>query len=359
MGAIRVLFADDSVVYRSQIRAALDGIRGVEIVGSASNGRLALEKATVTHPDLLILDLEMPEKDGLETLRDLRSRGLKGLVMIFSSASKRCAELAVEALRLGASDILVKPSANGEPLPPAEKIRAVLEPKIHALFTEKEAASLPAKPDPKPSVVYAPVIWDLFKPQILVIGSSTGGPSALVQLFENHQGLRPRIPVLIAQHMPPLFTAALAERMAKASGMPVGEAIDGEPLLNKVYLAPGDYHLRVAGTSAKPVVALDQSEKVNSVRPAVDILFASAARIYESRCMGIVLTGMGSDGRSGCEAIKRAGGGVAIQDQESCVVYGMPGAVAASGAFDRILTPQELRETLVDKIFSYGDSPNV
>ncbi len=350
---IRTLIADDSVVYRSQIRAALTGIPGVEVVGAASNGRLALERLAQGSVDLLILDLEMPEMDGLTTLKELANRGLKTKVLVFSSASKRGAEITLDALRLGATDFIAKPGpgdadpTSGE-TDPSQKIRSLLQPKINAIFPD--AAGSVLVQSHKGSTKYPSTVWDLLNPKIIVIGSSTGGPTVLETVFSGLLGPI-SCPIVIAQHMPPIFTATLAERISRVCGISAAEAKHGEILeKNKIYIAPGDFHLTLQGTADCVTLVLDQGPQINSVRPAVDPLFQSAARIFKDRCLGFVLTGMGADGKVGAEAIKDKGGTIVIQNEQSCVVFGMPGAVFTSGAYDRIETPSGIIKILNEKI---------
>ncbi len=348
---LKILIADDSVVYRSQIRAALED--RAEIVGTAANGKIALDKLAATPVDLLILDLEMPEMDGLATLRALGQKPGGPKVLVFSSASKRGAEITIEALRAGASDFIAKPGAQDGALmgsEPAKYIRDLIAPKIEALFPQVKSvpvATATVRP-PAPGV-----IWDLFRPSVVVIGSSTGGPTVLESIFSQvHAPLE--CPIVIAQHMPPVFTAAIAERLAKISGLPAREASDGEALENAIYIAPGNYHTRLREVGGKVRLTLDQEPQINSVRPAVDPLFESAARIFKNKCLGFVLTGMGADGAAGAVAVKSAGGAIVIQDQASCVVFGMPGAVQAVGAYDRIATPKQIVEIFHDKIAITG-----
>ncbi len=355
---LKVMIADDSVVYRTQIKAALQHLPEVEVVAVAANGRLAIDKLLLTPADLLILDLEMPEMDGIQTLKELNRLGINTKVIVFSSASKRGSEITMEALRLGSSDFITKPdgSTGGEIADPKEKIRLLLEPKIRALF-QKEFFSSPSTS--KVSVIspstghYPKVLWDLFIPKILVIGSSTGGPTVLETIFSQISGPL-NCPIVITQHMPPIFTATLAERLAKISGIEASEAVDGEILKdNHIYIAPGNYHLRLEKIKDLIRLKLDQSEQINFVRPAVDPLFQSAAVIFKDKCLGLVLTGMGSDGRAGAEAIKNNGGVVVIQEEKSCIVFGMPGAVHAKGAYDQIATPEEIVAILKDKVAPY------
>ena len=341
MANIRTLIADDSAVYRTQIRAALQGVPRVEVVGSVPNGRLALERLAGAEVDLLVLDLEMPELGGLATLAEISRRGLGCRVLVFSSVSREGAESSLEALRLGARDFLAKPGPGGNGESPSARIRALLEPRIQALFPDKAAAPVRAI-----AGAFPPFAFEGFRPEVVVIGSSTGGPSVLERIFAE-LGCALRCPVVIAQHMPPVFTTTFAERLARVSGLSVREAAHGHALEpGAVYLAPGDYHLRLEGPRERPILALDQGPLVNWVRPAVDPLFASAAALYGRSCLAIVLTGMGSDGRTGALAVKNAGGAVVIQEERSCVVYGMPAAVADCGAFDLACDPGRIIELL-------------
>jgi two-component system chemotaxis response regulator CheB len=353
---VKVLIVHDSVVYRSQIRAALSDLTWVEVVGVASNGRLALERIQQMPVDLLILDLEMPEMNGLQTLKELKQRGVACKVLVFSSASKKGSEGALEALQFGASDFIAKPgpeeieSLTNTDSQPHLRIRSVLEPKIAALFfdIEKENAMAPIGIS-QAGLRYPSVIWDLFLPKVIVIASSTGGPTVLEKIFSE---LSPplKCPILITQHMPPIFTATLAERLEKISGIPTLEGKHGAIIeANNVYVAPGDFHMSLGGTKDRPMLVLNQGPLINSVRPAADPMFSSAAKIFRENCLGIVLTGMGADGKVGAESIKNAGGCVLIQSKSSCVVFGMPGAVMEARAYDRILSPAEIATALKDK----------
>lgn len=351
MQRVRTIIADDSVVYRSQIRAALESLDWVEVVGSFSNGRLAIEALERTTIDVLILDLEMPEMDGLSVLKALKGQGgIHCKVLVFSSLTQRGAEITLEALHLGASDFVTKPDGKGSLLTPSELIRNLLEPKLRALFPE-------VSPIRRPGPRFETLNWDVFRPELVVIGSSTGGPTALEHIFSRIAAPQ-TVPILIVQHMPPVFTATFAERLSKVSGLDVREARHGERLENsRVYIAPGDFHLSLKDGPLGCSLVLDQGPHIHSVRPCVDRLFETAAPIFKNHCLGIVLTGMGSDGRQGATEIKNAGGYVLIQNPESCVVFGMPGAVAEEGAFDRMGTPSEIAEALAQKAvrLSIGD----
>ncbi|NDG85436.1 MAG: response regulator [Proteobacteria bacterium] len=337
---IKVLIADDSVVYRSQIRSALTAIPRVELAGASSSGKLTLERLSTGGVDLVILDLEMPEMDGIETLRELRRLGHSCKVLIFTSNNASSAELTLEALKLGATDFINK-----------------LEPKIQSLFPEKaiDPDALNAIP---PSSNFPTVHWDLLRPKIILIGSSTGGPGVLEKIFADiHPPLS--CPIVIAQHMPPVFTATFAHRLSSISGIPAREAEHGRILEpGCIHIAPGDHHLTLTGTPELVKMHLDQGPKVHSVRPAVDPLFRSAAKIFKNRCLAFVLTGMGADGRDGAIAVKQHGGAVVIQSERTCVVFGMPGAVHEAGAFDRIASPSEITSILKEKAVLHGKLPS-
>lgn len=359
MNTIKILITDDSVVYRTQIKTALAGLPWVEVIASASNGKIAISRLEQTQVDLVILDLEMPEMDGIETLKAIKSKNIKCKVLVFSSASKKGAEITLEALRLGAQDFIAKPGpiiemnsevANGH-RQPHQLIREMLEPKLKGIFPEFQEF-LKAKTNEISAGLknYNKINWKLFRPKIVVLASSTGGPTVLEKIFSN---LRPPLncPILIVQHMPPIFTTTLAERLERLSGIPVREGIHGEFIeSNRVYIAPGNFHMSLKGTADRCCIVLDQSALKNSVRPAADPLFESAASIFKDRCLGIVLTGMGSDGQNGSEKIKESGGAVIIQDQDSCVVFGMPGSVKNAGAYDSILSPPEIVTFIQEEI---------
>ncbi len=352
MSAIKVVIADDSAVYRSQIREALETIKNVRVAASASNGRLAIEQVKLTKPDLLILDMEMPELNGIETLDELQRQRLKVSTIVFASAGRRGAEAAIEALKHGAIDFVPKPANDGSsemPMQmPCERIRTLLEPKIQALSKSSSVVSNLTQPRGDNSS-YTHVLWDFFKPKLIVMGSSTGGPSILENIFS--QIRKPlNCPIIIVQHMPPIFTTALAERLAKCSGLQVVEAKDREVIQDgHVYVAPGDFHLRLKLNETSLVCRLDRGSQINSVRPAVDALFESVAPIFKEQVLAFVLSGMGADGCAGAQKIKEAGGAVVIQNKTSCVVYGMPGAVESVGAFDRVATPNEIADLINKK----------
>jgi two-component system, chemotaxis family, protein-glutamate methylesterase/glutaminase len=339
---LRILIVDDSVVFRSQIRSALESSELIEIAGVANNGKVALQKLAQMSVDLVVLDMEMPEMNGPETIREIRRLKFPVRIVVFSSHTTRGSEATLEALIAGADDFITKPSGAGVNFENSiQTIRGELLPKV-LQFSNKHG---PVDRNKK-SAVSAPEAMhrshfpkrDLstFLPSVIVIGSSTGGPPALEKILLDLA--KPiRLPILITQHMPPVFTASLAKRLEALTGIVTAEAKDMEHLLpNRIYIAPGNFHMSLQKKIDHVCIRIDQSPQRNSVRPAVDPLFESAAKIYGSTTMGIILTGMGEDGFIGARAIKEAGGGILIQDKESSVVFGMPGAVFNAGFHDEM-----------------------
>jgi two-component system chemotaxis response regulator CheB len=345
MSSISVLVVDDSVVVRRLVSDVLNEEQDIEVVGTAPNGRIALAKIPQLNPDLVTLDIEMPEMDGLETLRELRAIDPHLPVIMFSTLTERGAAASLDALELGAQDYVTKPANVGSVQASMQSVREQLAPKILSLCARRtrsdlsraatQAAQAPA-PRPAPPVLRRPAGAEV-RPEVVVIGVSTGGPDALaVVLSELSPALR--VPVVVVQHMPKTFTRLLAERLDKKCALRVTEAVDGEAVLpGQVLLAPGDYHLRLRRTGTGVVTALDQGTPENYCRPAVDVLFRSAVTAYGAHCLGVVLTGMGSDGARGAQAIVDAGGQVIAQDERTSVVWGMPGTVAAAGLASELL----------------------
>jgi two-component system chemotaxis response regulator CheB len=358
---MKVLIVDDSVVFRTQIKNALDGISDIEVTGSAANGKIALAKILQEPVDLITLDYEMPEMDGLQTIQEIRRLGLRTRIVMFSSSSQRGASVALDALKLGADDVIAKPSGDSLNFEnAAEAIRKDLVPKILQFLPRDSAKSTPianwgtelaaAPLVSQASEVYRRVEIETLIPDVVLIGCSTGGPQTLENLLANFSGpgtAQLTRPLFIVQHMPPVFTEQLAARLKQCSGLDVREAKQMELVeKSRVYIAPGDFHMTFIAESDGYRIRLDQGPQINSVRPAVDNLFESAARYFRNKAMGIVLTGMGEDGCRGAKSIKQAGGGIAIQEKDSCVVYGMPGAIHQAKAFDQIMSLEQIRKTL-------------
>ena len=337
----QILIVDDSVVFRSQITEALGGHPDIKVVGSAANGSIALQRLEQLSVDVVTLDMEMPDMNGIQVLREIRKRGFPVRVIIFSSQTQRGAEAALLALREGADDVVAKPSGEGLTFETASSaIREVLVPKVLQFkdrFKDRSQDSTPrVESSPSPPQKRCKQDLSHFDPLVLVIGSSTGGPTALEKIFTQITGPI-SIPILIVQHMPPIFTETLARRLGDLSGIPASEAKSGGVIeSNHIYVAPGDYHMLVESTSQGSKLVLNQAPQRNSVRPAVDFLFETAATHYKNRCLGIVLTGMGEDGLVGAQSIRSQGGAIVIQDKESCVVFGMPGSIFDADEYDQI-----------------------
>jgi two-component system chemotaxis response regulator CheB len=319
-GRIRVIVVDDSVVVRRVVSDVLSEDPELEVVGTASNGKLALAKLEQTPADVVTLDFEMPELDGLQTLAAIRKRSPRLPVIMFSTATRRGAAATIDALSLGASEYVTKPE--GGLASTRDCIKTDLIPKIKALCVRP--ATMPI---PRPR-------WaaDAERATAVAIGVSTGGPPALQELI----GALPvmGVPVFVVQHMPPLFTTMLAARLASAGKLKVVEASSGMRVVpGHVYLAPGDHHLVVE----RGALRVNRDAPECSCRPSVDVLFRSVASAYGAGALGVVMTGMGSDGTRGSEAIRERGGAVLVQDRATSVVWGMPGAVVRAGAATAVL----------------------
>jgi len=357
---VRVLVVDDAVLFRRVLADVLASLPGVEVVGSASNGKLALEKVRELKPDILTLDIEMPEMDGLAVLDALlRSGAPKVEVIVVSALSHRGGELTMRALEKGAFDFITKPDS-ASPEQAREQMLRELTPRIRALAHRLEVRAIlrggsnsPRPPLPKPAfrpepLPESPSINDIgrrmqrisnpAKPEMVLIGVSTGGPNALAEILPTI----PKdigVPILIVQHMPPIFTISLAERLAGKCSLRVKEAAHGDhPEPNTVYIAPGGRQMRLGtGSEMQPVIEITDDPPENNCRPSVDYLFRSAASRFPGRAMAVILTGMGSDGTLGLRLLKRHGCYVIAQDEPSCVVYGMPKAALDAGVVDVVL----------------------
>jgi two-component system chemotaxis response regulator CheB len=350
---IRVMVVDDSVVIRRLVCHALEEDRGLEVVAVACNGRAALDRIPQANPDVITLDIEMPEMDGLEMLRELRRQNRAIPVVMFSTMTERGASATLEALSLGADDYVTKASNAGSLDISLANLRQQLIPKVRQFFemTRPEALFQPV-PQPAfqsaPNRAVAPAATHTGRCAV-GIGVSTGGPAALAKLVPQFPD-RFRLPIFIVQHMPPLFTRLLAERLDTLTPLAVREAVAGEiPEAGHIYVAPGDHHMRVVNSASGPQIALDQAPPLNSCRPAVDALFSSLADVYGPAVVAVVLTGMGRDGMSGAEQLAARGAYILAQDEATSVVWGMPGAVVNAGVANEILpldlvVPAILRE---------------
>jgi two-component system, chemotaxis family, protein-glutamate methylesterase/glutaminase len=347
---IRVLIVDDSVVVRRSLSDALSSDPEVSVAGTAASGSIALQKLTQLNPDLVLLDVEMPEMDGIETVRQLRKDWPHLPVIMCSALTERGADVTLRALAAGATDYVAKPTALAVSVAGLGAFTRELLAKVKALAVPKITPWVAASSQKDNAAANQGGRYGSNRVAVLAIGCSTGGPNALATLFEGIPRDLP-VPLFIVQHMPPLFTKILAERLCASSGVSVVEAEHGgavEP--GRAYIAPGDHHLTVGLKGARLVTLLNQAPAENSCRPAVDVLFRSLAQYYGGGVLACVLTGMGSDGARGARHIVDAGGAVIVQSADTCVVPSMPGAVVEAGLADQILPLAGLATELVARV---------
>ena len=345
MPRIRVLIVDDAVVIRRLLSDLLAEDPEIEVVGTAANGEIALTKIRRLNPDLVTLDVDMPVMDGLETLGEIRKDFPKLPVIMFSSLTLRGAEVTLNALAAGASDYVTKPANVGSVVAGTQSVREELIPKIKVFCA-------PVLDSRSPGIQQA-VAAKRRRPQridVVAIAVSTGGPNALDKLLPALPADFP-VPLTIVQHMPPLFTRTLAQRLSSRSEISVHEAAAGDVLRKgAAWLAPGGYHMSLTRKIAAVQIHTDQSPPENSCRPSANVLFRSIAELYGPRALAVVLTGMGDDGLRGCQEIRDAGGQIIVQDEQSSVVWGMPGSVAMAGLADAILPLEQMASEIVRRV---------
>ena len=352
MPKIRILVVDDAVVMRKLITESLRQDPDLEVVGVAANGRIALQKIPQLNPDLLTLDLEMPEMDGLTTLRELRKLYPDLPVIIFSTLSRQGAGATLEALSVGANDYVTKPANVGSVMEAMERLQTELIPKIKA-HCRKLLAS--------PAIGQPPSPWAQLPPApprrlsnlpiaVVCIGTSTGGPNALAEIFREFPADLP-VPIVVVQHMPPMFTAMLAERLDAQSALPCHEGADGQVVeRGHAYLAPGGHHMVVERTGGAVRLRIHDGPMENSCRPSVDVLFRSVAAAFGGAILAVVMTGMGQDGLRGSAAIRECGGRVIAQDEASSVVWGMPGQVAQAGLAEKVIPLNQIGREITRQV---------
>ena len=368
---LRVMLVDDSVVIRGLIGRWIEAEPDMTVVGSLRTGLDAVNQVERINPDVAILDIEMPELDGISALPQLLAKKRNLVVIMASTLTRRNAEISFKAMSLGAADYIPKPESTRE-MSAADIFKHDLLQKIRHLGARTRRLKSVASPSIAPAVTTArpavaassPVVavpskvvtrpFSATMPRALLIGSSTGGPQALMSLVADIGSVIDRVPVLITQHMPPTFTTILAEHLARASKRPAHEGVDGEIVRpGTIYLAPGGKHMRVAKNGANIVIALDDGPPVNFCKPAVDPLFISGIDVWQGGVLAVVLTGMGSDGMRGGKDIVAAGGNVVAQDEATSVVWGMPGAAANAGICSAILPLNQIGSKIT-RLFS-GD----
>lgn len=367
---VKVLVADDSAVVRGLVSRWL-GEAGHEVVATASNGRLAVEALARCSPDVVLLDIEMPELDGIQALPLILAKQPGVQVVMMSTLTQRNADVSLRCLALGAVDYIPKPESNrgvttsdGFRNDLIERIRvfgaarARRRPGPTPVETGSAApsAAAPAVSRLSGTVTLRPKPRTLVPPRALLIGSSTGGPRAVGEVLEKIGAatLR-RLPVLIVQHMPPVFTAVFAEHLGARIGLPAAEGKADERVQpGRIYVAPGGRHMRLAGSAAETVIRLDDGPPVNFCRPAVDVMFLDAAALYGGATLSVILTGMGSDGTAGGRALVEAGGTLLAQDEATSTVWGMPGSVAKAGLCHAVLPLPEIGPALRQAIGERG-----
>ncbi|MDA9393883.1 chemotaxis protein CheY [Bradyrhizobium sp. CCBAU 45394] len=378
-GPLRVMIVDDSVVIRGLISRWVGAEHDMEVAASLRTGLEAVNQLERINPDVAVLDIEMPELDGISALPQLLAKKRDLVIIMASTLTRRNAEISFKALSLGAADYIPKPESTREASAAdifhhdlIQKIRHLgarlrrklavasppLAPASPAPAARASVVARPAAPAPAANALSSGALstrpFSTQAPKVLLIGSSTGGPQALMALVTELGPVIDRFPVLITQHMPPTFTTILAEHLARSSRRPAAEAVDGEPVKpGRIYLAPGGKHMRVVRSGADVAIALDDGPAVNFCKPAVDPLFTSAIDIWHGAILSVILTGMGSDGMRGGKDIVAAGGSVIAQDEASSVVWGMPGAAANAGICAAILPLNQIGAK-VNRLFA-GD----
>jgi two-component system chemotaxis response regulator CheB len=353
MPPFRILVIDDSVVIRKVLSQTLAADSDLEIVGTASDGRIGLAKIAQFKPDLITLDIEMPVMSGLEALVEVRKLYPELPVIMFSTLTERGAAATLDALSLGASDYVTKPSNTGSMAGAVERIREDLIPKIKGLCgrrIHKPSAVAVATP---PSFVPRPrSATRVRKPiQVVAIGTSTGGPNALAEVLPYIPKDFP-VPIVAVQHMPPVFTKMLSDRLASHSAISVEEGVADTILApGRAWIAPGNFHMVVKRAGVNCRLALNQEPPENSCRPAVDVLFRSVASVFGANTLAVVMTGMGSDGLIGARKISDSGGQIIVQDEATSVVWGMPGVIYQAGIADAAYPLTQIAGEITRRVF--------
>ncbi len=371
MDPIKVLVVDDTILYRKVIGDVIASIPDAEVCGTAANGRFALTKIKTFKPDLITLDIEMPEMNGLELLEELKKTGMKlPRIIMLSTLTTRGGDMTIRALELGAFDFITKPQS-GTSTENMEKIRTQLTPAVAALIQEKKfrsrlqnaratlarsSTSRQAEP-PKPTRPVTPPPRTAKRPisrpsEVVAIGISTGGPNALAAMLPKLPA-DIGVPILIVQHMPPVFTKSLAGSLNNKCAIEVKEAEDGDLLKPGLALiAPGGKQMRVEAhrDGIHRLVRITDDPPENSCKPSADYLFRSVASHYVGRATGIIMTGMGQDGFKGLQKMHDTGSVILGQDEASCTVYGMPKAPAEAGITNKVVPLSEMARALVNTL---------
>jgi two-component system chemotaxis response regulator CheB len=366
---IRVMVVDDAIVVRRQLTRWIGDEKDLMVAACLRTGREAVDQLEACNPDVVVLDVDMPELDGISALPELLKKKRDLVVIMASTLTRRSAEISLRALSLGAADYVPKPEVALDADSSAAFRRELLD-KIRSLgrrgrllVRQRRPAVAPPEttlPQPRIAVPAAPSTaltlrpYALVRPRALLIGASTGGPQALTALIGQIGSVMERAPILITQHMPPTFTTVLAEHLTRSGGRRVHEAEHEESIVpGGVYVAPGGRHMRIARGAAGPMIALGDDPPINFCRPSIDPLLASAAQIFGPASLALILTGMGSDGAAGAAQIAAAGGTVIAQDEETSVVWGMPRAVALAGLCSAVLPLRQI-PVEINRLFGGG-----
>jgi two-component system chemotaxis response regulator CheB len=357
------MVVDDSVVVRGLVGRWIDEDPNLAVVASHRNGRLAVDDVLKSNPDVVILDIEMPDMDGLTALPLLLEKKRDLVVVVASTLTRRNAEISLKALSLGAADYVPKPETNSSVTTSTDFRRELVDkvthlgqrararaanratglPPLSASAAASRASASPANAATRARPSFTLRAYSMVRPRVLAIGSSTGGPQALNEMFREIGSSIGQVPVVITQHMPPTFTAILAEHIAKSAGRPAAEGKDGEVIQQgRIYIAPGGRHMMLVKQGSDVLVRLTDGPPVNFCKPAVDPLFHTVCEIYGNAALAVVLTGMGADGAEGVREIGSNGGTVIAQDEETSVVWGMPGAAAHTGQCADVLPLSEI-----------------
>jgi len=363
------MVVDDAIVVRRQLTRWIGDEKDMLVAACLRTGREAIDQLEACNPDVVVLDVDMPELDGISALPELLKRRRDLVVIMASTLTRRSAEISLRALSLGAADYVPKPEAALDADSSVAFRRELLD-KIRSLgrrgnllLRQRRPAVAPPEIKPPPQRTSVPAAkspaltlrpFALVRPRALLIGSSTGGPQALSALIGEIGGTIERAPILITQHMPPTFTTVLAEHLTRSGGRRVHEAEHDEPIVaGGVYVAPGGRHMRVARGAVGAVITLGDDPPINFCRPSIDPLLSSAAQVFGAASLALILTGMGSDGSSGAAEIAAAGGSVIAQDEETSVVWGMPRAVALAGLCSAVLPLRQIPAE-VNRLFAGG-----
>jgi two-component system chemotaxis response regulator CheB len=353
---IKVLIVDDTITYRMILSNIVKILDNVELVGQAQNGKIALEKVKSLKPDLVLLDIEMPEMDGIETLKKIREFNNEVEIIIISGVNPENAKKTLETLQHGALDFIAKATGKSQEDNVKHLVR-IIKPLIDAVTIRKRTRQiLENRPEKAKSSTETKPSAEIQKPRELrasptkvdcvLIGISTGGPNALSEMIPT---ISPKLncPVLIVQHMPPMFTKQLAERLNSIAGLPVKEAVDGDlPKAGEIYIAPGGVHMALKKSADGYIIRLVDSPPVNSCKPSVDVLFKSVPNDLHKKILTVIMTGMGNDGAAGVKHLRNNGAYSLIQDESSCTIFGMPAAVKNNRDYDEEIPLKEIGQKI-------------